>query len=280
MSGLAGVGGRVRINGHPAQPARHPAGQARHPTGASAVPGRPGDAAHGTIDHVVLAVEIVLIATVVFVVAALAVGRFDRLAPAAPDGPHVGLGGQTVASGDVEAVRFGMAARGYRMAEVDAVLSRLAYELAWRDEELARRDDELLRLAELARLGGVRDPATDPGDDTADQLYADSAPTDSAPTDSGTSADRGATGRPADEPDPAGPAGEPGPIEPSPTEPGPAGGRGPVSGLGTSTDLGVARGDARHDGPDRGEPRGPRPVQDQPGEPGTVSLDKDADGQQ
>ncbi|MEX5636480.1 DivIVA domain-containing protein [Parafrankia sp. FMc2] len=219
----------------------------------------------------VLAVEIVLIATVVFVVAALAVGRFDRLAPAVPDGPHVGLGGQTVVSGDIEAVRFGMAVRGYRMAEVDAVLSRLAYELAWRDEELARRDDELLRLAELARLGGVQNPATDSGDDTPDQLS-----TDSAPTDSGTSADRGAICRPAGEP---GPAGERGPAgEPDPAEPGPAGGRDPVSDPGTSADLGVARGDARHDGPDRDEPCGPRPVQDQPGEPGTASRDKEADG--
>ncbi|MCK9926033.1 DivIVA domain-containing protein [Frankia sp. Mgl5] len=121
-----------------------------------------GPPGHGTIDGVVLAVEIVLVAVVVFAVAALAVGRFDRMAPAVPDGPHTGLGARSVAADDVADVRFGMAARGYRMAEVDAVLARLAYEIAWRDEELARRDDELVRLAEFAHLG-VGDDDAHPG---------------------------------------------------------------------------------------------------------------------
>ncbi|EIV95680.1 DivIVA domain-containing protein [Frankia sp. QA3] len=101
----------------------------------------------------VLAVEIVIVAAVVFAVAALAVGRFDRLAPAPPDSASVGLPADTVTAGDVTRLRFGMAPRGYRMAEVDAVLLRLAEELAWRDEELARRDDELVRLATFARIG-------------------------------------------------------------------------------------------------------------------------------
>ncbi|WP_044883463.1 MULTISPECIES: DivIVA domain-containing protein [Frankia] len=101
----------------------------------------------------VLVVEIVIVAAVVFAVAALAVGRFDRLAPAPPDGASVGLPAGTVTAGDVTRLRFAMAPRGYRMAEVDAVLLRLAEELAWRDEELARRDDELVRLATFARIG-------------------------------------------------------------------------------------------------------------------------------
>ncbi|CAI7973682.1 conserved hypothetical protein [Frankia sp. Hr75.2] len=122
-----------------------------------------GPPGHGTIDGVVLAVEIVLVAVVVFAVAALAVGRFDRMAPAVPDGPHTGLGARSVAADDVADVRFGMAARGYRMAEVDAVLARLAYEIAWRDEELARRDDELVRLAEFAHLGVGGDDDAHPG---------------------------------------------------------------------------------------------------------------------
>lgn len=126
-----------------------------------------GPPGHGTIDGVVLAVEIVLVAVVVFAVAALAVGRFDRMAPAVPDGPHTGLGARSVAADDVADVRFGMAARGYRMAEVDAVLARLAYEIAWRDEELARRDDELVRLAEFAHLGVGVDLGADADADAA-----------------------------------------------------------------------------------------------------------------
>ncbi|WP_154676984.1 DivIVA domain-containing protein [Parafrankia discariae] len=132
----------------------------------------------------VLAVEIVLVAVVVFVVAALAVGRFDRMAPAVPDGPHTGLGARSVVADDVADVRFGMAARGYRMAEVDAVLARLAYEIAWRDEELARRDDELVRLAEFAHLGvaananGYTDAGVDPGVDVDPEADTD---TDAGP---------------------------------------------------------------------------------------------------
>ena len=40
--------------------------------------------------------------------------------------------------GDVSAVRFSVAFRGYRMDEVDAVLDRLSDELAERDAEIAR----------------------------------------------------------------------------------------------------------------------------------------------
>ncbi len=106
-----------------------------------------------------LAVEIVIVAAVVFAVAALAVGRFDRLRPAPPDSASVGLPAGMVTAGDINRTRFAMALRGYRMAEVDAVLLRLAEELAWRDDELARRDDELVRLATFARAEAEAEPA-------------------------------------------------------------------------------------------------------------------------
>jgi DivIVA domain-containing protein len=113
--------------------------------------------------RVVLAVEIVIVAAVVFAVAALAVGRFDRLRPAPPDSASVGLPEGAVSAGDITRTRFAMALRGYRMSEVDAVLLRLAEELAWRDDELARRDDELVRLASFARIGtGAGEEPADP----------------------------------------------------------------------------------------------------------------------
>jgi DivIVA domain-containing protein len=108
---------------------------------------------------VLVVVEVVTVAAVVFAVAALAVGRFDRMSAAPADAPFAEpLPRGPVSSADVRAARFGMSLRGYRMAEVDAVLARLADELAWRDEELARRDIEIVKLAEFARLG---QPPTD-----------------------------------------------------------------------------------------------------------------------
>lgn len=79
------------------------------------------------------------------VAVAAALGRGDGLAPAPPErAPSVLLPDGPVTSADVAGLRFGMAWRGYRMDEVDAVLDRLAAELAARDE----------RIAELARPAG------------------------------------------------------------------------------------------------------------------------------
>jgi hypothetical protein len=62
-----------------------------------------------------------------------------------------------------------MALRGYKMAEVDAVLARLADELAWRDEEIARRDAEIVKLAEFARIGQPMGyPPSEGGDQPGD----------------------------------------------------------------------------------------------------------------
>jgi len=108
----------------------------------------------------VLAIEVLVVAALVFVVAALAVGWFDRMAPAPPDAAPTGLPAEgPVSAREVAGVRLNLAFRGYRMAEVDALLSRLAGELAWRDEELARRDDELVRLATFAHADSGHAPA-------------------------------------------------------------------------------------------------------------------------
>lgn len=117
-----------------------------------------------------LAVEIVIVIAVVFTVAALAVGRFDRMDPAVPDSSSVGLPQSgAVTAADVARTRFAVALRGYHMAEVDAVLLRLAEELSWRDDEIARRDEELVRLASFARIGTTQDvPATPATPSTAD----------------------------------------------------------------------------------------------------------------
>jgi len=82
-------------------------------------------------------VEILAVAVVLFVAAAVAAGRGDRLAPAPPDGAEPVLPADRVAAANIEGLRFAVAVRGYRMDQVDAVLTRLAVELDRRDAELA-----------------------------------------------------------------------------------------------------------------------------------------------
>ena len=81
--------------------------------------------------------EILAVAVVLFVAAAVAAGRGDRLAPAPPDGAEPVLPADRVAAANIEGLRFAVAVRGYRMDQVDAVLTRLAVELDRRDAELA-----------------------------------------------------------------------------------------------------------------------------------------------
>lgn len=75
------------------------------------------------------------------------------LADSAPDRADLALPERPLRPTDISGVRFSRAARGYRTAEVDAVLSRLAEELADRDR----------RLASLEAAAAPGDPG-DPGD--------------------------------------------------------------------------------------------------------------------
>ncbi|WP_298251638.1 DivIVA domain-containing protein [uncultured Arthrobacter sp.] len=77
-------------------------------------------------------------------------GRDDLgLVPPVASLPPVLLPAQVSAS-DVDAVRFGLGLRGYRMDQVDEVLDRLA-------AALTERDDEILHLrAQLAERDAVR----------------------------------------------------------------------------------------------------------------------------
>ena len=74
--------------------------------------------------------------TVLFGAAALLTSDRPVLADAPPDAADTGLPTGPVQPEDVAALRFSVAPRGYRMAEVDDVLDRLAAELADRDRRL------------------------------------------------------------------------------------------------------------------------------------------------
>jgi DivIVA domain-containing protein len=78
-------------------------------------------------------VELFLLAVVaVAVLAGVAVAASGRgaMTEPVPDSPSRGLPDGPLGPEDLDAVRFPMALRGYRMAEVDAVLDRLRDELA------------------------------------------------------------------------------------------------------------------------------------------------------
>jgi DivIVA domain-containing protein len=88
----------------------------------------------------VLGVSIVLfvvLLAVLFAVAAVTAGFGDLMQPVFQDARPVGLPEGQVGPDDLDALRFNVVLRGYKMAEVDAVLHRLSRELAERDAVLA-----------------------------------------------------------------------------------------------------------------------------------------------
>jgi DivIVA domain-containing protein len=74
---------------------------------------------------------------VLFAAAVLSTREGPVLADAPPDAADVPLPEEPLAPEDVGRLRFSLAARGYRMSEVDLALERLARELADRDRRIA-----------------------------------------------------------------------------------------------------------------------------------------------
>lgn len=74
---------------------------------------------------------------VIFAVAVFATREDQALQEAPVDVADVALPEGPLRAEDVAALRFGVTVRGYRMAEVDAALDRLARELSARDAQLA-----------------------------------------------------------------------------------------------------------------------------------------------
>lgn len=76
----------------------------------------------------------VLIVLAMGAIAMLAAGRGEPMAPAYDDRPDAVVpADRPLAGDDLRRVRFSLAFRGYRMSEVDALLERLAGELAERE---------------------------------------------------------------------------------------------------------------------------------------------------
>jgi DivIVA domain-containing protein len=121
-------------------------------------------------------VVMMAVVALVLIGVAVAVANADVGMPEAPrDLPDTGLpADRAMSPADVDALRFSMAPRGYRMGEVDEAMNRLRDELAGRDAEIER----------------LRAPES--GDTDADEL-ADDADYDA------TALDAGADDLPTDE---------------------------------------------------------------------------------
>lgn len=90
----------------------------------------------------------VVVAAVVFLVAAVIFGRGEELAPLPPGATPTRLPAKDVEPADVRELRFQQVLRGYKMSEVDWVLDRLAGEL-----DTLRRDRDAL-AAQVVELEG------------------------------------------------------------------------------------------------------------------------------
>lgn len=120
-----------------------------------------------------------IIGGVVFVAAVFLFGRGERMAPLPPRTSPAQLPSGDITGDDVRKVRFALAARGYRMSDVDWTLDRLSTQL-----------DEL--WAENVRLRGYPADPEHGGDaqDGNDAQYRDDAqPTEIEPVTGGAPPD-------------------------------------------------------------------------------------------
>ena len=86
----------------------------------------------------------VLVAAVLFVVIARVLPAGEQIAPAVRDEPPWELPPDRRLTGDdLDQLRLPVAVRGYRFAETDLLLDRVAEELRLRDAEIARLREEL-----------------------------------------------------------------------------------------------------------------------------------------
>jgi DivIVA domain-containing protein len=116
---------------------------------------------------IVLAGALVL-GAVVFGVTVLIVGGDQGLEPAEPDGRAVPLPAvRPLTEADLGEVRFDVAFRGYRMAQVDQALRRSAYDLGYKEELIGVLEAEVEalrdgRLEEADKLRAARQSAARP----------------------------------------------------------------------------------------------------------------------
>lgn len=96
-----------------------------------------------------LLVLVLTVAAVIFGVTALITGSDPGLVPAEPDGRAVPLPtDRPLRESDVSVVRFDTALRGYRMAQVDQAMRRVAYDIGYKSELIGVLEAEIAALRE------------------------------------------------------------------------------------------------------------------------------------
>lgn len=96
-----------------------------------------------------IVVVAVTVAAVVFGVTVLVSGRDAGLQPAEPDGRALPLPTtRPLQESDLGEVRFDLATRGYRMAQVDQAMRRAAYDIGYKDELIGVLEAEVGALRE------------------------------------------------------------------------------------------------------------------------------------
>ena len=111
------------------------------------------------LSFLVFVVAVLFVGGVLFLVAALLLGRGETQPPAEPDRSPVELPeDRRVTSDDVRALRIAVTVRGYRMVEVDWLLDQLSQTLDERDAEIAALRAELATQQETSTDPGVASP--------------------------------------------------------------------------------------------------------------------------
>lgn len=119
-------------------------------------------------EPLVLLVVALTVAAVIFGAAALITGGDPGLVPAEPDGRAMPLpNDRPLVEEDFAKVRFDLALRGYRMAQVDQALRRAAYDIGYKDELIRVLEAEVAalregRLADADVLRRAREAAAAP----------------------------------------------------------------------------------------------------------------------
>jgi DivIVA domain-containing protein len=111
---------------------------------------------------------ILVSALIIFAIFAVAIGHGGSMTQFRPDWPGRPLPeDRTVRARDVADAQFSLAFRGYRMAEVDEALDRLAVEIAERDEQIQRLTGQPFEY--------VPPPPATPDVDASDSISSDPA---------------------------------------------------------------------------------------------------------
>lgn len=107
------------------------------------------------------AVAAIVIAGVLFLLATRFLPAGEQIAPAVRDEPPWELPAERqLTADDIDDLRLPVALRGYRFAETDLLLDRLADELRRRDEEIARLRGHHGGDADLSELAARNEPVT------------------------------------------------------------------------------------------------------------------------